>query len=82
MTPPGHVGDDRQGNAAAAEVVALLEVVPERYRASIWLGAGEALRISEALGVADSPRCADFDRQESHVVQQLRYGRANMAGST
>jgi len=59
----------------AEQVVALLEVVPERYRAAIWLGAGEALRISEALAVEASPRCIDLGREEFHVVQQLRYSR-------
>jgi integrase len=58
----------------AEQVAALLPVVPARYRAAIWLGAGEALRISEVLGVENSPRCADFLRREFHVVQQLRYG--------
>jgi len=53
------------------QVLALAEVVPPRYRAAIWLGAGEALRLGEVLGMENGPRCADFLRRELHVVQQL-----------
>lgn len=52
-------------------VVALLDVVPARYQAAIWVGASQALRIAEALGLEDG-RYMDTDRGEFHVVQQLR----------
>lgn len=55
------------------QVLKLAEVVPRRYRAAIWLGAGEGLRIGEVLGMEDGSRCADYDRGELHVVQQLRH---------
>jgi integrase len=55
------------------EVLALLEAVPPRYRAAIWLGAVQGLRVGEALGLEHGPRCVDRDAQELHVVQQLRY---------
>lgn len=55
------------------DVLALLEAVPARYRAIIWLGAGQGCRLGEALGVEYSARCLDFERAELHVVQQLRY---------
>lgn len=55
------------------EVLALLDVVPPRYRAAIWLGAGQGCRLGEVLGMEYSTRCVDFGRGELHVVQQLRY---------
>ncbi|MFI7551932.1 tyrosine-type recombinase/integrase [Micromonospora sediminimaris] len=55
------------------EVLALLDVVPARYRAAIWLGAGQGYRLGEALGMEDGPRCIDQEHHELHVVQQLRY---------
>lgn len=57
----------------AEQVVALLDVVPPRYLAALWLGAGQALRVSEALGMENGTRCTDFLRRELHVVQQLRH---------
>ncbi|NJC68820.1 site-specific integrase [Planosporangium thailandense] len=55
------------------EVLALLDAVPARYRAAIWLGAGQGCRLGEALGVERGTRCVDADRGELHIVQQLRY---------
>ncbi|MFC7547164.1 tyrosine-type recombinase/integrase [Plantactinospora sp. GCM10030261] len=55
------------------EVLALLGTVPDRYRAMIWLGAGQGCRLGEALGMEDGERCVDIGRAELHVVQQLRY---------
>jgi len=55
------------------EVLSLLDVVPARYCAAIWLGAGQGCRLGEALGMEDSGRCLDPERSELHVVQQLRY---------
>jgi len=55
------------------QVAALLRVVPDRYRVAVWLGAGQGLRLGEALGIEDSTRCTDLVHAELHVVQQLRY---------
>jgi integrase len=55
------------------EVLALLDAVPQRYRAAIWLGAGEGYRLGEALGIENTSRCIDAGREMLHVVQQLRY---------
>jgi integrase len=55
------------------EVLALLDAVPQRYRAAIWLGAGQGCRLGEVLGLEDTTRCVDPDNGELHVVQQLRY---------
>ena len=55
------------------EVLALLDAVPERYRAIIWLGATQGCRLGEALGMEAAARCVDHERSELHVVQQLRY---------
>jgi hypothetical protein len=63
---PKWVPDDQQ-------VMRLFEVVPERYHVVLLLGAGEALRIGEALGVEDGPRCLEPEHGELHVVQQLGY---------
>ena len=54
-------------------MVRLFEVVPERYHPLLLLGAAEGCRISEALGMEDSPHCVELERDELHVVQQLRY---------
>ncbi|MEV0216012.1 tyrosine-type recombinase/integrase [Micromonospora sp. NPDC050695] len=54
------------------QVLKLIEVVPRRFRAAIWLGAGEGLRIGEVLGMEDGSKCLDIARAELHVVQQLR----------
>jgi integrase len=62
------------------EVLALFEAVPDRYRAILWLGAGEGLRISEALAFEDSTRCLELDHHELHVVQQLRYAPREYGG--
>ncbi len=56
-----------------AEVLALLDAVPARYHAAVWLGAGQGCRLGEALGMEDSGRCLDPERGELHVIQQLRY---------
>lgn len=55
------------------DVLRLFKVVPERYHGLLWLGAGAGLRISEALGFEDGPRCLDPENEELHVIQQLRY---------
>lgn len=55
------------------QVLSLLDVVPDRYLAAIWLGAGEGMRLGEVLAVEDGPRCVDPERGEVHVVQQLRF---------
>jgi integrase len=62
------------------EVLALLDAVPARYRAVVWLGAGQGCRLGEALGVELGPRCVDQERAELHVVQQLRYAPREYGG--
>ncbi|MEU8210209.1 site-specific integrase [Micromonospora sp. NPDC049044] len=62
------------------QVLKLTEVVPRRFRAAIWLGAGEGLRIGEALGLEDSSRCLNVAHDELHVVQQLRHSREHFGG--
>jgi integrase len=62
------------------DVIALLNVVPDQYRAAIWLGAGEGLRLGEVLGFEHSARCIEPDRQELHVVQQLLFHTAAYGG--
>lgn len=62
------------------EVLRLLEVVPERYRAIIWLGAGQGLRFAEAVGVEEGARCLDFVGDDLHVVQQIRYSPSEHGG--
>ncbi|GLY24793.1 tyrosine-type recombinase/integrase [Micromonospora sp. NBRC 101691] len=54
------------------QVLRLIDVVPRRFRAAMWLGAGEGLRIGEVLGMEEGSRCLDVARGELHVVQQLR----------
>jgi integrase len=62
------------------QVLSLLDVVPDRYLAAIWLGAGEGMRLGEVLAVEDGPRCVDPERGEVHVVQQLRFHREKYGG--
>ncbi|MEG3633106.1 tyrosine-type recombinase/integrase [Micromonospora palythoicola] len=62
------------------QVLKLVDVVPRCFRAAIWLGAGEGLRLGEVLGLEDGPRCADYDRGELHVVQQLRHSPTHYGG--
>lgn len=62
------------------DVLALLDAVPARYRAAIWLGAGQGCRLGEALGVEVGPRCIEHDQAEFHVVQQLRYSPRQYGG--
>jgi hypothetical protein len=64
------------------QALALLDVVPDRFLAAIWLGAGEGLRLGEMLAIEDSTRCVDRTRDEVHVVQQLRFHRLTYGGST
>jgi integrase len=54
------------------QVLALVDAVPDRYRAAIWLGAGQGMRLGEVFGMEAGTRCADFLRRELNVVQQLR----------
>jgi integrase len=56
-----------------SEVMDLFGTVPERYRAALWLGAGQGCRISEVLGMENSTRCIEPDHGELHIVQQLGY---------
>ncbi|RZU50346.1 phage integrase family protein [Krasilnikovia cinnamomea] len=62
------------------EAAALFEVVPPRFKAAIWLGAGEGMRLGEVLGTENGPRCVDPARQEVHVVQQLRFHKQAYGG--
>jgi integrase len=62
------------------QVLKLFDVVPDRYQALLWLGAGEGVRISEALGMEDGPRCVDPEHEELHVVQQLGYAPSEYDG--
>ena len=62
------------------DVLALVRVVPAEYRAAIWLGAGEGLRLGEVLGLEDGPRCIDPASGELHVRQQLRFHRIEYGG--
>ncbi|WP_229403484.1 tyrosine-type recombinase/integrase [Micromonospora okii] len=62
------------------QVLKLSEVVPRRFRAAVWLGAGEGLRIGEVLGMEAGPRCMDVAREELHVIQQLRYSTEHFGG--
>lgn len=63
------------------EVLALLDAVPARYRAAIWLGAGQGCRLGEVLGMENSPRCLDHESGELRVIQQLRYSPKEYGGS-
>ena len=62
------------------DVLALVEVVPDEYQAAIWSGAGEGMRLGEVLGLENSTRCLDYPHQEVHVVQQLRFHKAEYGG--
>ena len=62
------------------EVWTLLKVVPPRYRAVVWLGAGQGCRLGEALGMERGERCTDPGRGELHIVQQLRYAPSEYGG--
>jgi integrase len=62
------------------QVLALVEVVPPHFRAAIWLGGGEGMRLGEVLGIEDGTRCIDPDRSEIHVVQQLRFHKEKYGG--
>ena len=54
-----------------AQVLRLIDKIPRRYKAVAWLGAGQAYRLGEALGIEG--RCIDRTNEELNVVQQLRY---------
>jgi integrase len=62
------------------DVARLFESVPERYHGLLWLGAGQGLRIVEALGFEAGARCLDPEHGDLHVVQQLRYSRKAYRG--
>ncbi|QDY05751.1 site-specific integrase [Micromonospora sp. HM134] len=62
------------------EVLVLLDVVPARYRAAVWLGAGQGCRFGEALGMEHSARCVDQERGKLHIIQQLRYAPQEYGG--
>jgi integrase len=62
------------------QVLKLIDVVPDRFRAALWLGAGEGMRLSEVLGMENGTRCTDFLRRELHVVQQLRHSPEHFDG--
>ncbi|TDB74279.1 site-specific integrase [Micromonospora sp. KC723] len=62
------------------QVLKLAEVVPRRFRATIWLGAGEGLRLGEVLGMEAGSRCVDYDHGELHVIQQLRHSPEHFGG--
>ncbi|GAA2587618.1 hypothetical protein GCM10010399_17020 [Dactylosporangium fulvum] len=55
------------------QVLRLFDAAPERYHGALWLGGGQGLRLAEALGVEEGERCFDFEEEQLHVVQQLRY---------
>lgn len=61
-------------------VLALLDAVPDRYRAAIWLGAGQGMRLGEVLGMETGTRCADYLHRALHIVQQLRFHKAEYGG--
>jgi integrase len=63
-----------------SDVLRLFDAVPERYHGLLWLGAGEGLRISEALSFEEGTRCLDEANDELHVVQQLRYSAKEYGG--
>ncbi|GAA1028757.1 hypothetical protein GCM10009557_14960 [Virgisporangium ochraceum] len=55
------------------QVLKLIDNIPRRYKAVAWLGAGQACRLGEALGMEDTDRCIDRANEELNIVQQLRY---------
>jgi integrase len=57
---------------AAADVLALADAITERYRVTVWLGAGLGLREGEALGLT-VPRI-DFLRRVVRIEQQAQGG--------
>lgn len=57
---------------AAADVLALADAITERYRVTVWLGAGLGMREGEALGLT-VPR-VDFLRRIVHVHEQAQNG--------
>ncbi|MET8353469.1 site-specific integrase [Micromonospora sp. NPDC005206] len=61
------------------DVLALLDAVPARYRAAIWLGAGQGCRFGEMLGM-EHGKSIDVSAQELHVTQQLRYSPQGYGG--
>jgi integrase len=62
------------------QVLSLVDVVPSKYLAAIWLGAGEGMRLGEVLGIENGKRCIDPDSGHVHVVQQLRFHKAEYGG--
>jgi hypothetical protein len=62
------------------DVLSLVDVVPDKYQAAIWLGAGQGLRLGEVLGIENNVRCLDYLHREVHVVQQLRFHKAQYDG--
>lgn len=62
------------------QVLALLNAVPDRFRAAIWLGAGQGMRIGEVLGTELGTRCVDHLHRTVHVIQQLRFHKAEYGG--
>ena len=54
------------------EVLALFDVVPQRYLAALWLGAGQGCLLGEALGIEDGDRSSTRPGA-LHMIQQLRY---------
>ncbi|GAA0912809.1 hypothetical protein Vau01_052210 [Virgisporangium aurantiacum] len=65
---------------AEAQVLDLFDVVPNRYHAALWLGAGQGCRIGEVLAIEDSPACIDLHRGELHVRQLLQYDSRDHGG--
>ncbi|WP_412540083.1 tyrosine-type recombinase/integrase [Longispora sp. K20-0274] len=62
------------------QVINLLKVVPDEYRAMIWLGAAQGMRLAEVFAMEEGSRCTDYFRRELHVVQQLRHSLADHGG--
>ncbi|WP_082772603.1 site-specific integrase [Actinoplanes sp. TFC3] len=62
------------------QTAALFAVVPPQYKAAVWLGAGEGMRIGEVLGAENGARCIDPAEHEVHVVQQLRFHKQAYGG--
>lgn len=58
---------------SAADVLALADAITERYRVTVWLGAGLGLREGEALGLTVSR--VDFLRRIVHVHEQAQNGK-------
>jgi hypothetical protein len=62
------------------QVLDLLDVVPPKFLAAIWLGAGQGMRLGEVLGMEAGTRCVDYLAREVHVVQQLRFNNKEYSG--